>query len=452
MRRREFITLLGGAAAAWPVAVRAQQGERMRRIGVLMNTTANTEQQQSLVAFQQALQQLGWTEGRNVQMDIRWAGGDAREIRRHAGELVALAPDVIVATGNAGMVPLLQATRIIPIVFNNVADPVGGGFVKSMARPGGNATGFIQFEYSLSAKWLETLKEIMPSLTRVAVLRDAALASGIGQFAVIQSVASSLRVETSAIDVRDTGEIESDIADFARTGTGGLILTSSALAVVHRSLIITLAARHRLPAIFYRRAFVDAGGLISYGYDVVDQYRRSGGYVDRILKGEKPADLPVQAPTQVRTGHQPQDRQGARPRRADLAARPRRRGDRMITAPRVHHAARWCGGGMADCSARAAGRPHPPRRGLDRWKRQRSHKPTTRYDLSRCHARARLDGRPQRQDRCPFPHHQRCGRNPRRRRRTRRAQSRCDRDNRRAHFGGVASRDQDRADRVHAGH
>jgi len=292
MRRREFITLLGGAAA-WPVAVRAQQGERMRCIGVLMNTTANTEQQQSLVAFQQALQGLGWTEGRNVQMDIRWAGGDAREIRRHAGELVALAPDVILATGNAGMVPLLQATRIIPIVFNNVADPVGGGFVKSMARPGGNATGFIQFEYSLSAKWLETLKEIMPSLTRVAVLRDAALASGIGQFAVIQSV----RVETSEIDVRDTGEIESEIADFARTGTGGLILTSSALAVVHRSLIITLAAQHRLPAIFYRRAFVDAGGLISYGYDVVDQYRRSGGYVDRILKGEKPADLPVHAPT-----------------------------------------------------------------------------------------------------------------------------------------------------------
>ena len=190
MKRRDFITLLGGAAA-WPLAARAQQAERMRRVGVLMNTIANTEQQQSLMAFQQALQQLGWTEGRNVQMEVRWAGGDAREIRRHAGELVALAPDVIVATGNAGMVPLLQATRIIPIVFNNVADPVGGGFVKSMARPGGNATGFIQFEYSLSAKWLETLKEIVPTLTRVAVLRDATLASGIGQFAVIQSVASS---------------------------------------------------------------------------------------------------------------------------------------------------------------------------------------------------------------------------------------------------------------------
>ena len=296
MKRREFVTLLGGAAA-WPLAARAQQPDRMRRIGVLMNTTVSPEQQTNLTAFLQALQQLGWTAGRNVQIEIRWAEGDPREIRKHAGELAALAPDIIVATGNAGMAPLLQATRTIPIVFNNVADPVGAGFVKSMARPGGNATGFIQFEYSLSAKWLETLKEIEPSLARVAVLRDAALASGIGQFAVIQSVASSLRVETSAIDVRDAGEIESDIADFARTGHGGLILTSSALAVVHRGSIIALAARHKLPAIFYRRAFVDAGGLISYGYDVLDQYRRSAGYVDRILKGEKPADLPVQAPT-----------------------------------------------------------------------------------------------------------------------------------------------------------
>jgi len=295
MRRREFIGALGGAAA-WPIAARAQQPDRMRRIGVLINARANTEQQQNLVAFQQTLQQLGWTESRNLRMDVRWAGGDPRETRRHAGELVALAPDVIVTTGSAGMGPLLQATRTVPIVFNSVADPIGAGFVKSMARPGGNATGFIQFEYSLSAKWLETLKEIVPGLTRVAVLRDVALADGIGQFAVIQSVASSLRVEMSAIDMRDTGDIESDIADFARAGTGGLILTSSALAVVHRSLIITLAARHKLPAIFYRRAFVDAGGLISYGYDAVDQWRRSGDYVDRILKGEKPADLPVQAP------------------------------------------------------------------------------------------------------------------------------------------------------------
>src|SRR5262245_60695658 len=295
MRRRDFITFLGGAAA-WPLAARGQQAERMRRVGVLMNAKVNPEQQVSLAAFEQTLQQSGWTP-RNLQIDIRWAEGDPSEIRRQSGELVALAPDVILVTGNAGMTPLLRATRTIPIVFNNVADPVGGGFVKNMARPGGNATGFIQFEYSLSAKWLETLKEIAPRLTRVAVLRDDTLASGIGQFAVIQSVASSLRVEPTVINVCDTGEIESDIADFARTGTGGLILTSSALAVVHRSLIITLAARHRLPAIFYRRAFVDTGGLISYGYDVVDQYRRSGGYVDRILKGEKPTDLPVQAPT-----------------------------------------------------------------------------------------------------------------------------------------------------------
>ena len=295
MRRRRFITLLGGAAA-WPLAARAQQAERMRRIGVLMNVS-NDEQQKYLAAFQQSLQQLGWTEGRNLQTEVRWAAGDAREIRRHASELAALAPDVIVATGNVAMPPLLEATRTIPIVFNNIADPVGAGFVKSMARPGGNATGFIQFEYSLSAKWLETLKEIAPSLTRVAVLRDATIASGIGQFAVIQSVASSLRVETSAIDVREAGEIEADIADFARTGNGGLILASSALAAVHGSAIIALAARHKLPAIFYRRGFVDAGGLISYGYDVVDQYRRTAAYVDRILKGEKPADLPVQAPT-----------------------------------------------------------------------------------------------------------------------------------------------------------
>jgi putative tryptophan/tyrosine transport system substrate-binding protein len=296
VNRREFITLLGGAAA-WPLAVRAQQAERMRRIGVLMPTSADAEQQQNLAAFRQPLQQLGWTEGRNLQTEVRCAAGDARAIRKHAGALVALRPDVIVAAGNAGMPPLLEATRTIPIVFHNVADPVGAGFVKSMARPGGNVTGFIQFEYSLSAKWLETLKEIAPGLTRAAVLRDATIASGIGQFAVIQSVASSLRVETSAIDVRDVDGIEADIADFARAGGGGLILTSSALAVVHRGLIIALAARHKLPAIFYRRGFADAGGLLSYGYDVVDQYRRTAGYVDRILKGEKPADLPVQAPT-----------------------------------------------------------------------------------------------------------------------------------------------------------
>ncbi len=292
--RRKFITLLGGAAA-WPRAARAQQGERVRRIGVLLGSTA--PDRPDVAGFLQALQQLGWSEGHNLRIDYRWGRGNAADTRKYAQELVALAPDVLLVSGASSLTPLLQATRTLPIVFTSVTDPVGAGFVESMSRPGGNATGFIQFEYSLSGKWLELLKQVAPGVTRAAVLRDPAQTSGVGQFAVIQSVASSLRVETSAIDVRDTGEIESDIADFARTGTGGLILTSSALAVVHRSLIITLAARHRLPAIFYRRAFVDAGGLISYGYDVVDQYRRAGGYVDRILKGEKPADLPVQAPT-----------------------------------------------------------------------------------------------------------------------------------------------------------
>jgi putative tryptophan/tyrosine transport system substrate-binding protein len=297
VKRREFIALLGSAVVAWPLAARAQQAERVRKVGVLINSTATPEQRANLAAFQQTLQQLGWTVGRNVQMDIRWADGDARETRRHAGELVALAPDVILTAGDAGMPPLLQATRTIPIVFNNVADPVGAGFVKSMARPGGNATGFIQYEYSLSAKWLETLKEIAPNLARVAVLRDAAIASGIGQFAVIQSVASSLGVEVSAINVHEAGEIEADIAAFARASNGGLIVTGSALAVVHRDLIVTLAARYKLPAVYYRRLFVTGGGLISYGYDVGDQYTRAAGYVNRILKGEKPADLPVQAPT-----------------------------------------------------------------------------------------------------------------------------------------------------------
>jgi putative ABC transport system substrate-binding protein len=265
VRRREFITLLGGAAT-WPLAARAQQPEGMRRIGVLMNATANAEQQANLAAFLEVLQQLGWTDGRNVRIDTRWAGGDAREIRRYAGELVARAPDVILATGTVAMGPLLQATRTIPIVFNNVADPVGAGFIKSMARPGGNTTGFIQFEYTLSGKWLELLKQIAPSVTRVAVLRDAAITSGIGQFAVIQSVAPSVGVEVSVINVRDAGEIEGDIADFARTSNGGLILTASALAVLHGELIIALAARHKLPAVYYRRAFVTGGGLISYGY------------------------------------------------------------------------------------------------------------------------------------------------------------------------------------------
>jgi putative tryptophan/tyrosine transport system substrate-binding protein len=296
MRRRVFITLLGGAVA-WPLAARAQQAERVRKVGVLINSTATPEQQANLAAFQQTLQQLGWTVGRNVQMDIRWADGDAREIRRHAGELVALAPDVILTAGDAGMPPLLQATRTIPIVFNNVADPVGAGFVDSLARPGGNATGFLQFEYSLSGKWLELLKEIAPGVTRVAVLRDPAIPSGPALFGIIQSVAPSLRVEVSPVNVRDAGEIERAVTAFARASNGGLIVTASALAVVHRELIATLAARHRLPAVYSFRYFVAVGGMISYGPNTIEPYRRAAGYVDRILRGEKPADLPVQAPT-----------------------------------------------------------------------------------------------------------------------------------------------------------
>jgi ABC-type uncharacterized transport system substrate-binding protein len=293
VKRREFIGLLGGAAA-WPLAARAQQGERMRRVGVLMNTEENPDQQSSLVALLQGLQQLGWTDGRNVRIDTRWGGGDASSIRRNAEDMVALAPDVIVATGNASMGPLLQATRTVPIIFNNVADPVGAGFVDSLARPGGNVTGFLQFEYSLSGKWVELLKQIAPQVTRAAVLRDPAITAGVGQFAIIQSVAPSVGVDVSAINMRDAGEIERAITAFAGSPNSGLILTASALAVVHRELIIALAARHKLPAIYYRRYYAASGGLISYGYDIVDQFRGAAGYVDRILKGEKPADLPVQ--------------------------------------------------------------------------------------------------------------------------------------------------------------
>jgi putative tryptophan/tyrosine transport system substrate-binding protein len=300
MKRREFMTLLGGVVAAWPLAAHAQQlSDRMRHIGVLMNTAADDPDMQSnIAAFLQVLQQLGWTDGRNVRIDIRWAaGGHALEIRRHAADLAALAPDVIFATGTAAMEPLLQATRTVPIVFVNVADPVGAGFVDSLSRPGGNTTGFMQFEYGLSGKWLELLKQIAPDVTRAAVLRDPAITSGIGQFAVIQSVAPSVGVEVSAINVRDAGEIERSITVFARSSNGGLIVTASALSVFHRELIIALAARHKLPAVYYRRYFVTSGGLISYGYEIVDHFRRAAGYIDRILKGEKPADLPVQAPT-----------------------------------------------------------------------------------------------------------------------------------------------------------
>jgi putative ABC transport system substrate-binding protein len=303
MKRRAFITLLGGAAAAaslsCPIAARAQQGERIRRVGMLTGGVAadDPDAQTNVAAFLQVLQQLGWTDGRNLRIDYRWGAGNADNIRKFAAELAASAPDVIFANGTVTMGPLLQATRTLPIVFTAVADPVGAGFVDSLSRPGGNATGFMQFEYSLSGKWLELLKEIMPGVTRAAVLRDPAITSGIGQFAVIQSVAPSVGVDVSPVNVRDPDEIERAITKFARTPNGGLIVTASALTVFHRELIIALAAQHKLPAIYYRRYFVASGGLISYGYNLVDQYRRAAGYVDRILKGEKPTDLPVQAPT-----------------------------------------------------------------------------------------------------------------------------------------------------------
>jgi putative ABC transport system substrate-binding protein len=300
MRRREFITLFGGAAAAWPLAAHAQQGERVRRIGVLMNVAADDPEAQARnVAFLQGLHELGWTEGRNVRIDYRWAAGDADRLRRYAAELVALAPDVVLASGTSTVGPLQRASGTVPIVFAGVADPVGAGFVNSMARPGSNATGFISFEYVLSGKWLELLKQIAPGVTRVAVLRDPEISGGTGQFGAIQSVAPSFGVELSPINVRDAGEIERAIAAFARSSNGGLILTASGLAMVHRDLIIALAARHKLPTIYYYRIFVSAGGLVSYGPDPHNQYRLAASYVDRILKGEKPADLPVQAPTKL---------------------------------------------------------------------------------------------------------------------------------------------------------
>jgi putative ABC transport system substrate-binding protein len=286
MNRREFITLLGGAAA-WPLAARAQQAERMRRIGVLVGATADDLDAQARVgAFVQRLQQLGWIDGRNVRIDFRWPAGSADDARKYAAELVTVAPDVILAGGGSTLVALLQATRAVPIVFAFVADPVGAGFVDSLSRPGGNVTGFTQFEYSLSAKWLELLKEVAPRVTRVAVIRDATTIGGVGQFAVIQYVAQSVGVEASPVNVRDASEIERAVTAFARSPNGGLIVTGSALAGVHSELIITLAARHKLPAVYSNRISVAAGGLVSYGADFVDQYRKAADYVDRILKGE----------------------------------------------------------------------------------------------------------------------------------------------------------------------
>jgi putative ABC transport system substrate-binding protein len=298
VRRRDFIKVVTGLAAAWPLRAHAQQGEQVRRIGVLLAITADDpESKARLAAFTQGLQQLGWTIDQNVRVDYRWAGADADKMRKYTAELLALAPDVILAQSSAAVAPLLQATSTVPIVFTLVADPVGAGYVESLARPGGNATGFTVFEYAIGGKWLELLKEIAPSVTRVAVLRETAITAGPAQFSAVQVVAPSLGVELRPVDTRDAGEIERAITAFARSSNGGLIVTGSSAAAIHRELIIALAARYRLPAVYNVRYFVTGGGLISYGPDYVDQFRRAAVYVDRILKGEKPADLPVQAPT-----------------------------------------------------------------------------------------------------------------------------------------------------------
>jgi len=296
--RRELLAALGGVAAAWPLAARAQQREKMRHIGVLMNLAADdAEGQARLAAFLQGLQEAGWAVGRNVRIDLRWAASDADRFRGQASELVALAPDVVLASGTPAATPLLQASRTLPIVFVQVVDPVGAGLVASLARPGGNATGFSVYEYGIGGKWVELLKEIASNVTRVAVLRDAATTSGIGMLGGIQSVASSFGMELTPVGVSDAGEIERVVTTFARASNGGLIVTGNTAAITHRELIIGLAARHRMPAVYGLRIFVNDGGLISYSPDSIDPYRRAGGYVDRILKGERPADLPVQAPT-----------------------------------------------------------------------------------------------------------------------------------------------------------
>jgi putative ABC transport system substrate-binding protein len=298
MRRREFITRIGVAAVAWPPAARAQQSDRMRRIGVLLPAIKDDFVFQArLGAFLQELERFGWTDGRNVQLEYRWGGGNPDDIRRYAAELVALAPDAILTSGSAPVAALQQATRTLPIVFATAADPVGAGFVDSLSRPAGNITGFALFEYSIGGKWLELLKEISPNVIRVAVLRDRAVAAGPGQFGAIQTAAPSFGIEVSPIGLRDSSEIERAITAFGRLPNGGLIVTASPLVQLHRELIITLAARHKLPALYFDRSFVAVGGLISYGADFVDQFRRAAGYVNRIFRGEKPGDLPVQAPT-----------------------------------------------------------------------------------------------------------------------------------------------------------
>jgi len=301
VRRREFIKAVAGFATAWPVAVHAQQPEHMRRIGVILASSADDAEFQAWFgAFLQGLQQAGWSIGQNVRVDTRWATSNAAAIRKHAAELAALAPDVILAHGASTVGPLLQATRTVPIVSPVLGDPVGAGFADSLARPGGNVTGFMSFEYGMAGKWLELLKETVPSITRAAVLRDASQGSGTSQFAAISAVAPSIRVEVSPLNMREAAEIERELVAFARSPNGGLITVAGAAATRHRDLIVKLAARHKLPAVFYERSFVAAGGLVCYGPDFADQYRRAAGYVDRILKGEKPGDMPVQAPTKYK--------------------------------------------------------------------------------------------------------------------------------------------------------
>ena len=302
MNRREFITLLGGAAAAWPLAARAQSGERVRRIGALMYLAADDPESPARVAaFARGLQELGWIEGGNIQIEYRWGGGDMDRVRRYAAELVALAPDVILVSSGSALAALQNATRTVPIVFVNVTDPVGAGYVASLSRPGANTTGFTLFEYGTSGKWLELLKQIAPAMTRAAVIRDPSITSGTAQFAAIQAVAPLIGVELTPVDARDASGIEQTLAGFARGSNCGLIVTASPSAFRRRELIIALAARHRLPAVYPIRAFVASGGLISYGTDEIDQQHRAAGYVDRILKGEKPGDLPVQAPVRYET-------------------------------------------------------------------------------------------------------------------------------------------------------
>ena len=301
MKRREFITLIGGAAIVWPLTARAQQDQRVRRIGVL--SALAEDDPESLArreAFEQALKALNWTNGSNLRIDYRWAATDPERIRKLATEIIALEPDVVLTSGSIVVPPMMQATRTIPIVFVQVIDPVGSGFIKSLARPGGNITGFTQFEYSLAAKWVELLKQIAPQVTRAAVIRDPTRGPGIGQFAVVQAVAPSLGMELSAINALDVSEMESTVAEFARSPNGGLVVTVGGTAF-HRNEIIALAAKHRLPAVYPYSYFVRGGGLISYGPDTIDQFRRAADYIDRIFKGEKPANLPVQAPTKYQT-------------------------------------------------------------------------------------------------------------------------------------------------------